>query len=159
MCFRFRQESGNAAEGAKPFFAADVKRQAVSGGQVADAAIKRVGRGDVAPEEIADVAGRFGRGVNAAAGQQRFDLRRHAEGLAIVRVIERLDAKRVAREKEGFLPVPDGKREHAAQFFQHGLAVLRIKVEQNFGVAGGTEPMCLSVRVRRAARGSCRSRR
>ena len=98
------QDGRNVAKGAQAFIALRVKGQAMAGGQAADAAIKRVGLGNMAPKKKTDVPGRFRRSVNLAASKQRLDLRRGAESFAIVRPVQRLDAERVAREEKDFFP-------------------------------------------------------
>ena len=74
-------------------------------------------------------------------GQKAFDLaaKQQLSGIVLV-IIERLDAKMVARAEQRFvLAVPDGKSEHAAQLLQHLLAPLLVPVQQNFGVGPGGE--------------------
>ena len=79
--------------------------------------------------------------LEAGVGQKALDLaaKQQLAGFVLV-IIERLDAKMVARAEQRFvLAVPDGKSEHAAQLLQHLLAPLLVPVQQNFGVGPGGE--------------------
>jgi hypothetical protein len=136
------QDVGDLAEGHGFCGALPAHPQVVPGRQRADAAVQRVGRGHAAPQEKAGVAGGLGRGVDVAAGQQRLDLGGEAQGAVVVRlaraggrVVQRLDAERVARQQQGlFGGIPQGKGIHAAQVLQHGRAFGLVQVQQDFGV-------------------------
>ena len=105
-----------------------------------DAFVESERRREVAPEEETDVAGRLGRGVDAAAGKQCLDLGSEAESLAVIGVVQGLDAKGIAGdEKSLFAVVPDGKGIHAAEFVQHRFALEFVKVKEDLGVALGNE--------------------
>src|SRR5215471_7001480 len=107
----------------------------MASGKAANGAVESEGGGDMAPEEEADVTGRFGRGVNVPTGQQSFDLRGDADGPAVVCVIQRLDAERVAGEEKALLAfVPDGESIHAPELVQHRFAFELVEVQQHFGV-------------------------
>jgi hypothetical protein len=81
---RIRKDARDAAEGALLSLPRLVDPQAGAGGHAPYSAIKGVRGRDMAPEEKADVAGRFGGRVHAAAGEEGFDLGGDAEGFAIV---------------------------------------------------------------------------
>src|SRR5208337_5126885 len=94
----------------------------------------------MAPEEEADVTGRFGAGVHATAGQQGLDLRSDTKGFPVVRVVERFDAEGVASQEQALLAlVPKGKGIHAAELVDHFPALALEEVQEDFGVAGGLE--------------------
>ena len=60
------------------------------------------------------------------------------------RVVQRLDAERVARQQQGlFGCIPQGKGVHAAQVLQHGRAFGLVQVQQDFGVGFGAEDVAL----------------
>ena len=74
-------------------------------------------------------------GVDPAAGEERFDLRRRPERPPVVGDVERLDAVGVAREEESAaLRVPEREGEHPAQLVEHVLATLGPEVEENLRV-------------------------
>ena len=108
--------------------------------QGADATIKGMGLGDVAPQEKPDVAGAVGRGVDAAAGQQRLDLGGGLETTAALGDIKRLDAEGVAGQQQAAPRlVPQGEGEHPDQAVEHGDAQTAIQGQQHLGVAAGVE--------------------
>ena len=55
--------------------------------------------------------------------------------------------------------VPERERVHAAEPRQRRRAPLHERCEQHLGVAGRAEAVAARFKLRRAARGSCRSRR
>ena len=68
--------------------------------------------------------------------QKRLDLAAVDEAVAVVLVVERLDAEQVARAHEALLRrVPDGDGEHAAQLLEHVRAPRLVAVDDGLGVA------------------------
>ena len=83
----------------------------------------------------ADNAGRVGLSRDGAAGQQSLGLGGKAERPAIVRVIKRLDAERIAGEQQAvLLRIPQSEGEHTAEGLDHGGATIRIELKQNLGI-------------------------
>ena len=86
------------------------------------------------------MAGRIGRIADAATGPERLDAGGETERLAVVGVIERLDAERVAGQEQRALGVvPDREGEHAAQPASHRRAFAVIELKDDFGVGLGRE--------------------
>ena len=124
----------------------------MSGRHGGDSAIKREGIGDGAPEKKSDMSGSLGTCVDVLSSQQCFHLRRDADRPAIVRIVERFNAERIAGEKERAFPcVPDRERIHPAKIVDHLRAFLGVKMEQYFGVAvrGELATSCLERRTQR----------
>ncbi len=69
-------------------------------GQRADFAIECVWFRHVTPDEKANVTRRLRGASHRAVAQQRLHLRRDADGMTIIGVIERLDAERIARQDQ-----------------------------------------------------------
>ncbi len=70
-----------------------------------------------------------------AAREQGLDLRRDAHRRAVVRVVQRLDPVRIAREEHRSRAlVPDAEREHSAKLRQHRRSVAAIKAQQHFRI-------------------------
>ena len=68
--------------------------------------------------------------------QKRLDLAAVDQAVAVVLVVERLDAEQVARAHEALLRrVPDGDGEHAAQLLEHVGAPRLVAVDDGLGVA------------------------
>jgi hypothetical protein len=108
--------------------------------QQADAAVERERFRNRAPQQESDRPRGFGARVDAFAGQQGGDLGGEAQGPAVVRVIQRLDAVGVAREQQAVRPrVPQREGEHAAQAAHHRGTVTAIQVQQHLGVGMGAE--------------------
>ena len=107
----------------------------VPGGQLPDVAEDRVRRGDrVEGEERLE-----GVEVDLAA-RQRPHLRREAELVADVAVVERLDPVAVAREYEPTPPrVPDRDREHPAQPLGEAGPVVLVEMDERLGVAASAQ--------------------
>src|SRR5512141_2706665 len=77
---------------------------------------------------------------NSARGEQRTNLARKENCVAGFVEIQRLDAKRVAREVASLLvPVPEREREHATQFREKAGAPVCPADEQDFSVAAAAE--------------------
>ena len=108
----------------------------------ADVLIDRVRFGDAAEQQEAGPSGRLRVGRRTTAGDDRLDLRREAQRPAVVGIVQRLDAVRIARQQQAALvDIPQREREHAAQVFWHVRAILFICVRDGFGVAVGVEAM------------------
>ena len=121
---RLRQDVGDEAIRPGRLRAALADPHGVARRHAADAAVQGPRVGHAAPEKKAGMAGRLGAGVDRRS-QQRLHLRGHAQGVAVVGVVQRLDAEGVARQQHRALaPVPEREGEHAAQLVQHGRAVL-----------------------------------
>ena len=105
------------------------------GRELADVAEDRVRRRDrVEGEE------RLERVEVDLAARQRPQLRREAQLVAAVPVVERLDPVAVAREHEAAPPrVPDRDREHPAQPLGEAEPVLLVEVDERLGVAARAE--------------------
>ena len=92
-----------------------------------------------------------------AGGKQRLGLGRQVERVADLGVVERLDAKAIARgEERAVRLVPEDNGELAAQLFQRAGAVIFVEVQSDFAVAvraqacaRGPSARCGSVRSRR----------
>ncbi len=85
-------------EGApRPFF---VDREAGSRGQGAYLFVERERLRNMPPQEETGLAGGIGAGLNFARRDQGLDLRSKPEPAAVVGDVERLDAERVARQKQ-----------------------------------------------------------
>jgi hypothetical protein len=69
-----RKDARDAAKLLLPPVAGLVEPQGMTRRERLNAAIQGVGFGNVAPEEEANVAGRFRSGVNVTAGKEGFDL-------------------------------------------------------------------------------------
>ena len=96
--------------------------------------------GYAAPEIEAHQSRRLPFRRNQPRGQQRLDLRGEDKPVLRPRVIERLDAIRIAcQEQFPGLCVPDGKSEHAAQPRQHALALSGEQRQQDFRIGRGAE--------------------
>src|SRR5262249_34207680 len=88
-----------------------------------------------------DNPGRLRIARNASAREQRPHLRGKAKGPAIVGRVQRLDAVEVAREEKAALgPIPNGKREHAAQPMYHPNAFAGVELQQYLGIGRRVEP-------------------
>ena len=99
------------------------------------------------------MAGRFRARIDPATRQQRLSLRRDANGLSVIGIIERLDAIGIAGEEQAaVLFIPDGESEHAAQQLHHVWAVFGIESEKNRGV--GPRRKCEAVGYQRIAQGA-----
>src|SRR6266705_2165196 len=98
--------------------------------------VKRKGLGDKSPKQKARMTRRLRFFRYGPRFQQRLDLGGKRENLAVVVVIERLNAERVAREEQSaFSVIPDRERVHAAQVPHHVLPIFRVEVKQYLGVA------------------------
>ena len=118
--------------------------QGVARRQGADGPVKRVRLRHIAEQEESHVPGRIRRAIHPAAAEQRLDLGGDAEGLAVVGVIERLDAEGIARQEKALLRlVPQGKRIHAAQLVHHVGAQGVVQVQKHFRVRLGGEDATL----------------
>jgi hypothetical protein len=83
-------------------------------------------------------------GVDLAPASSAY-LRGEPNRLAVVGVVERLDAECVAGEEEGTLAVvPNSEREHPAQRVEHLRAAVGVQVQQNFRVALAAEGATLA---------------
>src|SRR5258705_8992623 len=74
--------------------------------------------------------------------EDRFHLRAEIDFASAARIVERLDPHPVAGENQslpGFLPDSEGK--HSAQLFDAGCIPLDEGAKDDFGVAGGSEPV------------------
>src|SRR5215472_14590266 len=92
------------------------------------------------PKKETDVARGLGSGVDAPTGQKGLHLRGETKSAAIVRVVQWFNPEGIASEKKApFTDVPNGEREHSAKICQHGWALPFVEVQQNFGVAPGSE--------------------
>src|SRR5262249_22101112 len=110
--------------------------------------VKGVRLRDMSPEEEADVAGWLGGGVDSTALEQGLDLGGDPDRSAVIGIVKGLDAKRITGEKKSsVLFIPYGKRIHAPQALHHPRAVFGIEVQQNLGIARGSEavPLCLQL--------------
>ena len=88
-----------------------------------------------AKQVIAGHPGQVFGGVNLPALEQGGDLRCKAQGAAVVCNIKRLDAERVAGQKQLLRAlVPNAEGKHAAQGMHHGLAALGIEMEQYLSI-------------------------
>ena len=93
---------------------------------------------------------RLGRGVDAAAGQERLHLGGDAQRQAVVGDVKRLDAEGIAGEEQpALLGVPDRERIHAAQPVQHRRPMAGVKREDDLGVGIGGE--CHALALERVA--------
>jgi hypothetical protein len=107
----------------------------------ADAAPHREGLGHAAQQMEADDAGGIGIAADGSAGEQRLGLRGEADRPAVVGVVERLDAVRIAREKHPpLLRIPERESEHPAQIVEHFRTARGVQLQQDFGVRLGREP-------------------
>jgi hypothetical protein len=79
---------------------------------------------------------------SACRPDQRLDLGGEGEGLTGCHIVERLDPKAVARQKE-FAPltIPDRKRPHPVQAIQACLAPLRICRQNDLRIAAAAKAM------------------
>ena len=110
----------------------------------ADALPDGEGLGHAAQQMEADDARGIGIARYGATGQQRLGLRGEAQGPAIVGIVERLDAERIAGQQEPALPrIPQAEGEHAAQRLDHGRAALLVELQHHLGVGVGTEATAL----------------
>ena len=135
------QDVRDETKGPRPSLSAFRNRQGMSGRESGDPAIKCEGIGNGTPQKKCDMARRIDRSIDLPAGNERFDLRRNPKSFAIVRVIKRLDAERIAREKKLIAPgVPNGEGVHASHPAQHRVAACFIEIKENFGVALRNEP-------------------
>jgi len=90
--------------------------QQVAGRQHADLAMDRAGPADMAEAEEVEQRPLVGREGEAGQGRQRLQLRPEGEAPRLVGEEQRLDADRVARQRQpAFRPVPDRDREHAVE--------------------------------------------
>src|SRR5665213_2984954 len=91
----------------------------MAGGQRLDPAPDGEGLGDVAEQKKADATRRVDGAVDVPL-EQRLDLRGDMQRIAVVVVIERLDADRIARQEQALLArIPDGEGIHAAEMLDH----------------------------------------
>jgi len=140
LAFSNGQDLRDGAKGVEFFVAVTIYPERGAFGQAADAFVKGVRTGDMAPEEKADVASRLGGGVNAATGQQGFDLGGDSEGFAIIGIVEGFDAEGVAGQEYTLAAgIPDEEGIHSAEFIYHSSALSGVEVEEDFGIAVGTE--------------------
>ncbi len=78
--------------------------------------------------------------IDDAGGEQRLDLRSEKQPIARFDVMQRLDARAVAREQQRlFVPVPERDGEHAAQPFERGRTPFLVGVNDRLGVARRVE--------------------
>src|SRR5271155_760343 len=90
-------------------------------------------------QERADAVRREARGNNPGS-QKRFDLRGEDNSVRCQRVVERLNAKPVARQQQAILScVPDRKRKHSAQSLDARIANLIVKLEHHFRIGARTK--------------------
>ena len=97
---------------------------------------QRLGAREIAgAQELGD--GRFvGLGLDQTALEDGFDLRAEHQTIADDRPVERLDPEPVARQQQSPpRPVPDRKREHAAEPLEGAISPLLVGVEDRFSVA------------------------
>ena len=86
-----------------------------------------------------DIAGHFSR------GQQRLDLRPEYQPLVVQCVVQRLDAKGVARQQDRLrFEIENGKGEHAVQGVDHLRAAFLVQVQQHFRVGARAELVTLA---------------
>ena len=125
---RVAENSADAAEDPRRSRAAPIDPQAAAGGQTANIAEQSIRIRHVSPQKVSDVSCRIGREIDLPAIAQWFYLRGYPYRVAIVRVVERFNPERVAREKDTLsLFIPDDKRVHAAQFVQHRFTMSLVK--------------------------------
>lgn len=79
-------------------------------------------------------------GGQSGIGEKSFNFRGKGNGVCGERIVEGLDADAVASEKEGAgTLIPNGKSEHAAEFFDAAFAELFVEMDDNFSVGAGFE--------------------
>src|SRR5438477_13104613 len=109
--FRFAKNRTDAAKFSRRPGAVPVDPHRAARGQTADVAEHRVRIRHVPPEKVTDVTGWLRREIDFSTIAQWFDLRGDAEGVAVVRIIERFNSERIAREEETLsLLIPYGER-------------------------------------------------
>src|SRR5439155_14233181 len=80
-------------------------------------------------------------GARDAGSKEGADFRGKEEVLSLLRIVERLDAKPIARAKQLPLPlVPDREGVHADEPLQAGRPTARIRVQRDLRVRSGAEP-------------------
>ena len=127
--------------------------------QLADLAERRLRVGHPEEREVVGDRGLVERRP-ADQRQERAKLRCEGEEAVALRVVERLDAEPVAGEEQPPVAiVPDREGEDPVEPLEHRRPVEREQPQQHLGVAVGREALAALLEIRRAARGSCRSRR
>ena len=105
------------------------------GRQFVDALVDRKRRGHVIKRKILPQRLQIQRGLDGRVGQQHFWLGRKQQRVIKDAPVERLFAEPIARdEKPTPRCVPQREREHAVEMLDHLVAVLFVKVRQDFGV-------------------------
>src|SRR5262249_32227107 len=135
---RFGNGCGRGPVAALPDFAA-LGRHPASSGQAANRTIRGRRVGDVVERQVE--AQRIAIGLERhAGGAQARNLAREVDALRQDRVVERLLAESIAREKEALAPrVPDRVGVHAAQPLQAFGTFLFVEVNQRLRVGRGVE--------------------
>ena len=114
----------------------------VAGRQLLDPPEERPRRERAPEREDLVQSHRIGGRGHAGAGEDRLDLGAEDQGAVGLRVEEGADAQPIAGQEQGAVPaVPDGDRELAVEAGQAVRAVLLVRVQDDFGVARGREPV------------------
>src|SRR5207302_8194269 len=99
---RIAQNRADITEHTRRMHAVPIYPHATAGGQTANVVEQSIRIGHVSPQKISDVSCRIRREIDLSAIAQRFYLRSYPKGMAVIRVVERLDPEWIARQKEPF---------------------------------------------------------
>ena len=100
VCFWLRRLSKHASNIAETRLTCSLtlrQPEKTSGWDSTNAAIHRVGIGNVPPKEKPDVSGRIRGGIDRSSSQESLDLRGGSERVTVVGVVKGLNAVRITR--------------------------------------------------------------
>jgi hypothetical protein len=130
-----------------------LEHEHVARGQAPHVAVDRARVVDRESEQAVAQRERVEAAIEACHRDQRSGFRGEADAARVERVVERLDAERVAGQHQPAPPrVPQGEREHPAQALHEGRGRLLVEVEQDLAVAAGAQPMTAATQPRRLFR-------
>src|SRR5450755_3446369 len=103
---------------------------------------------NMTPDKETDVARRVRRGIDVTCREQGLNLGCGTKACAVIDVIQRLDAERIAGKENPARPrVPQRERKHPTKLSHHSSSAFLIKVQQDLGITLRAESVTFPLKL------------